>query len=171
MSTSKRDHPASRQIRLAATPEDAEVVRRIRNAGRTWFGDDHEITRDEQRRWWATHARSEGFVCVLVGEPPVGYGMLQRRGDGRRWVALAVDPAERGRGVGTEIYRVLLGMADDGEPIYAGIRRDNTPSIAAARRAGYQPDDAVRAPVADPDHWLVLRGDGWMTTGDRGPRT
>lgn len=151
-------------VRSASRPEDAEVVRRLRNAGRSWFGDEHEVSADEQQRWWTANASRPWFACVLVGDPPIGYGMLQLRADGRRWVSLAVDPADRGRGAGTEIYRVLLEMAGAGESLYAGIRRDNAPSLAAARRAGYVVDDEVQVPAAwvataDPDSWVVLRGD------------
>lgn len=148
-------------LRAATTSDDAEVVRRLRNAGRVWFGNDREIGREEQLSWWAAKTATEGFACMIAGEPPVGYGMLRRLDDGRRWVSLAVDPAMRGRGVGTEIYRALLTLAASGESLYAGIRRDNAPSIAAARRAGYEIDDAVPAPASDPSLWIVLRGDDY----------
>lgn len=145
-------------LRLASTAEDAEVVRRIRNAGRDWFDDDHEVSTREQARWWPAALRRDGFCCVLLGEPPIGYGMLQPRSDGRRWVSLAVAPGARGQGAGTEIFRALRALARTGESIYAGIRRDNLRSLAAARRAGYEVDDTVIAPATDPADWIVLRG-------------
>lgn len=122
------------------------------------MGDACAITHGDQVRWWASESRREGFACLLVGDPPVGYGMLRRRADGRRWVSLVVDPGSRGRGIGSEIYRALARIASPDERIYAGIRRDNVRSIAAATRAGYAVDDVVLAPAPDPGAWIVMRG-------------
>jgi GNAT superfamily N-acetyltransferase len=141
--------------RQAWSLEDAEIVRQLRNAGRDWFGDAHAITSDEQRAWWEAH--KDEIRCILVGDPPVGYGMLVRRED-RFWVSLAVSPEARGLGWGRKIYEVLAQIAGD-EPIYAGIRRDNVASRRAAEHAGFTPVavDPPGVELACREDWIVLR--------------
>lgn len=153
------DSPSSRPevtLRLAQSLEDADIVRRLRNAGRLWFSDVRPVDPSAQIRWWRGQIDSEGFLCLLAGEPPVGYGMLLRRADGRRWVSLAVDPESRGQGIGTTIYAALRALAAPGDPIYAGIRSDNEPSRAAAQRAGFRLVETIRAPVPDAASWIVM---------------
>lgn len=138
-----------------ASDGDGERVRQIRNEGRSWFADDAWIGAEAQAAWWAKRHELPGFACYVVGTPVVGYGMLLRRSDGRRWVSLAVDPANRGMGLGTLIYR---GLVVHEGTVYAAIRRDNASSRRAAERAGYVAA-AVTAPgVDDPVEWVVMRG-------------
>lgn len=116
---------------------DAEIVRTIRNSGRQWMTrDTHELTATEQAAWWA---RRDPVTCPIwiarISATDVGYGLL-RRESGRVWASLAVLPQFRGQGYGSDIYRYLaLAVPVD---VWAEILADNTPSIRACLRAGYQ---------------------------------
>lgn len=122
-----------------AVDSDVEAIRVLRNAGRAWFGDKHEVGVDEQARWWArvSFLTPREFYCLVleVRGQVVGYGYWHRRSDGRAWVSLAVAEAMRGRGAGRRIYR-LLAAARDGH-LFAGIRKDNQASARACEHAGY----------------------------------
>lgn len=143
--------------RYVDSPEDVEILRVLRNAGREWFGDSKEISSDEQTAWWAANKGS--LRCLLVGVPPVGYGMIRWR-DGRSWVSLAVDPVVRGQGWGQRIYQLLADLARiEDTQIFAAIRIDNVASLTAARRAGYRLATGVDPPGIPVDqmkNWTVL---------------
>lgn len=136
--------------------EDVEILRLLRNAGREWFGDSREISSNDQITWWA--ANKDTVRCLLVGVPPVGYGMISRR-EGRLWVSLGVDPVARGQGWGRKIYELLGQLARlDEELIFAAIRADNVASMTAATRAGYQVVDDVEPPGIPAEYrsdWIV----------------
>lgn len=126
-------------FRLATgDPADGELVRVLRNAGRQWMTRDaREIGPDEQRTWWA---RRDPVACPIwlaeIAQTTVGYGLLRAGDDGRTWCSLAVSPRWRGHGFGSAIYR-YLACAHAGET-WAEILADNTPSIRACLRAGFQ---------------------------------
>lgn len=146
-------------FRALTTFEDAEVVREIRNEGRQWMGCQELLDRDEQRRWFdrISHLCPLDFFCYLAGEPPIGYGMVERRDDDRLWITLAVRETARGHGVGTRIYAELAGLTS--ERIYAGIRHDNAASLRAAERAHYQIVTEIFPPNVSADEvprWVVL---------------
>lgn len=126
------------QFREATTKlADAEIARIIRNSGREWMTrDTREIGHAEQAQWWA---RRDPVTCPIwiarLSATDVGYGLLRRESD-RVWASLAVLPQFRGQGFGTMIYR-WLALAVPVE-VWAEILADNTPSIRACLRAGYQ---------------------------------
>ena len=124
--------------RATGDPADGELVRVLRNAGRQWMTRDaREIGPDEQRTWWA---QRDPEACPIwlaqIASTTVGYGLLRHDVDGRTWCSLAVSPRWRGYGFGSAIYRDLA-CAHAGET-WAEILADNTPSIRACLRAGFQ---------------------------------
>lgn len=125
------------QFREATTElADAELVRQIRNSGRQWMTQDTaEITEATQRAWWA---RRDPAACPIwlagVAATTIGYGLLRRSND-RTWCSLAILPAHRGHGYGSQIYTWLALATPDA--VWAEIYADNTPSLRAALRAGY----------------------------------
>jgi RimJ/RimL family protein N-acetyltransferase len=138
--------------RHVETEADIDRVLELRNQGRVWFGAVAPITREQHHSWWA----EQRPLCILVGEPAVGYGMLRRREE-RLWVALVVDEDSRGQGIGTEIYKLLVELVT--EPIYAAIHIDNGASGRAAIKAGFVPDPFVAPPdIKNVDDWIVLKG-------------
>jgi RimJ/RimL family protein N-acetyltransferase len=126
------------QFREATTElVDAEIVRTIRNSGRQWMTRDaREITPFEQAAWWATRDPVTCRIWIArIALTDIGYGLLRREGD-RVWCSLAVLPQFRGQGYGSMIYRYLaLATPVD---VWAEILADNTPSIRACLRAGFQ---------------------------------
>lgn len=125
-------------VREVTTDEDVETLRQIRNSGRQWMTrNTAEITPEQQRDWWANFNRvATGVWLFSVASTDVGYGLLKLE-NGRVWCSLAVLPRHQGYGYGTEIYR-WLALRWRGRDIWAEIYADNTPSIRAALRAGFQ---------------------------------
>lgn len=119
------------------TEEQAEQVRQIRNAGREWMTrDTREIGPDEQAAWFRNGGATSARIWLMYeAETAIGYGLLRREGD-RVWCSLAVLPQHRGHGYGTAIYRYLA--LSTAESVWAEILADNTPSLRAALRAGFQ---------------------------------
>lgn len=129
-------------FRDATTLWDAEVVRIIRNSGRQWMTrDTHEIGYDDQQAWWAARDLATCRIWLArVAETDVAYGLLRLEND-RWWCSLAVLPRYQGNGYGSEIYR-YLALATD-QDVWAEILADNTPSIRACLRAGFQISHAL----------------------------
>lgn len=116
---------------------DAEIVRTIRNSGRAWMTrDTSEITPDQQRAWWAKRDPAACRIWIArIALTDIGYGLLKNESD-QAWCSLAVLPQFRGQGYGTLIYRYLaLATLTD---VWAEIYADNTPSLRACLKAGYQ---------------------------------
>jgi GNAT superfamily N-acetyltransferase len=76
---------------------------------------------------------------VRVWSTPDGAGLLTLgRGIAGRWeVSLEVDPACRGRGLGTALATVARSLVD--EPLWAQVAPANVASLRAFLAAGYRP--------------------------------
>lgn len=123
---------------LVTTPGEVEEMRIIRNAGREWMTHDtSEISPQQQARWWAERdpERVQAWLA-LHGHEVLGYGLLTVR-QGACWASLAVALDERGKGIGTAIYRHLIEQCP-ADRLYIETRYDNEPSIRAAQRAGFE---------------------------------
>jgi GNAT superfamily N-acetyltransferase len=147
------------KFRALETFEDAEIVREIRNEARQWMGSQEFLDRADQLRWFdrISQLSPRDFYCYLAGDPPCGYGTVERRSDGRLWITLAVRETERGRGTGTRIYADLARLTS--EPIYAGIRSSNEASVRAAEKACYRRVTGIGPPDISGDEaaqWIVL---------------
>ena len=138
--------------RPVTTDADLETLRQIRNSGRQWMTrNTAEITPEQQRAWWKQFKRiSTGVWLFSESSTDIGYGLLRLEGD-RVWCSLAVLPRHQGHGYGTAIYR-WLALSQPGWTIWAEILADNTPSIRACLRAGFQ-----LAYAADKTATLVYR--------------
>ena len=80
---------------------DLEAVRVLRNAERRWFFEDHEITPDEQLRWFETLDRTTTqFYVIEVCERVVGTVSVTNREDGRELGNYVLHPEFRGQGIG-----------------------------------------------------------------------
>ncbi|MCS6964699.1 GNAT family N-acetyltransferase [Thermoflexus sp.] len=96
------------EIRLRpARPEDQIIIRRLVCQARLNPFDLH----------WSR------FQVIEAGEQVVGVGQIRHHGDGTRELAsLVVDPAWRGRGLGSILVRAL--MAQEPGPLYLVCRRE-----------------------------------------------
>lgn len=96
------------------TTNDIELVRVIRNLGRSTLSHDtQEISREQQQKYWAENGRN--IMAWLYDDPnddaiAIGVGSLQRR-DNKLWAFVAIDPYYQGRGYSKEIMQHLLDMA------------------------------------------------------------
>ncbi|MGY1616901.1 GNAT family N-acetyltransferase [Geodermatophilus sp. SYSU D00691] len=78
---------------------------------------------------------------VRIRATPDGAGVLiLGRGVAGRWeVSLEVDPAARGRGLGTALVAAAPAFVPAGEPLWAQVATANTASLRAFLNAGYRP--------------------------------
>jgi GNAT superfamily N-acetyltransferase len=78
---------------------------------------------------------------VRVWSTPDGAGVLiLGRGVAGRWEASTeVDPAGRGRGLGTALATAAPALVPDGAPLWAQVATANTASLRAFLAAGYRP--------------------------------
>jgi len=139
----------------AATTEDRDILLAWRNDpvtvrySRTGRGAEE----DEHTAWLAeklSDARTSIWMALVNGRP-VGQVRIDRMGDEAE-VHLTVDPASRGRGLGTEILRATLASIDDERlpALLAEIREDNVASMRAFNRVGFR-EVGRRGP------WRLLR--------------
>jgi GNAT superfamily N-acetyltransferase len=75
---------------------------------------------------------------VRAWQAPGGVLMLGRGVAGRLEVAIEVDPAHRGRGLGAELATAALQLAP-AEPVWAQIAPANAASVRAFLAAGFRP--------------------------------
>jgi len=78
---------------------------------------------------------------VRVWSTPHGAGLLTiGRGVAGRWeTSLEVDPAARGRGLGTALAAAAPALVPDGAPLWAQVAPANTASLRAFLAVGYRP--------------------------------
>ena len=91
---------------------------------------------DHPRVQRALHHRSD----VRVWTTPDGAGLVTvGRGVAGRWeTSLEVDPAARGRGLGTALAGAAASLVPDGAPLWAQVAPANTASMLAFLAAGYR---------------------------------
>ncbi|MGW4469054.1 GNAT family N-acetyltransferase [Nonomuraea sp. NPDC004354] len=103
-----------------------------------------EITDDGHPRV-ARAMRHRDAVRVWAGEEGV---LVIGRGVAGRWeVAVEVDPAHRGRGVGRRLAAAARALCD--EPLWAQVAPGNAASLRAFLAAGFTPVGAEALLVAD----------------------
>jgi RimJ/RimL family protein N-acetyltransferase len=103
------------------------------------------LTAAHVRRW---HEPGHNPFALLAapGEPPSGYGELNALVRARRqyWIGhLIVDPAQRGRGLGSTFTRLLLDEAFEergAQRVSLVVFPENTAAIACYRAAGLHED-------------------------------
>lgn len=133
-------------VREAATSEDREFVRVLRNSSsRYWTGDKSEISPEKQREWWEKRAEA-GFKLFIFSQHSmdVGYLLLRREDRGGAFLTLAVVDTMRNRGLGSFIYNwAKRNYSSFGyKAVYAQIHTWNVPSIVAALKGGFAISEA-----------------------------
>lgn len=103
----------------------------------------------EARRAWLAQFAERGRYRLLVAEEAdrvAGFADSRRYRDRRAYdtsieTGVYLDPAARGRGIGTALYRALFEAlgGEDVHRAYAGITLPNEASVALHRRFGFEP--------------------------------
>ncbi len=90
-----------------------------------------------QSAHYARHYADASFLVVLLGADPIGRLIVDRRADELRIIDVALLPAHRGRGIGTQLMRPLLDEADAaGVPVSIHVERFN-PALRWYARLGF----------------------------------
>src|SRR5215472_11356715 len=131
-----------------ATEADLEGIVRIYNeviANTTAVFASLPVTVAERRRWW--QARTAQGYPVLIARDAHGVAAFGTFGDFRAWPGyrftvehtLHVRADARGRGIGTQLLRVLIGRAHalGKHVMIAGVDADNAASIRFHERLGF----------------------------------
>lgn len=129
-----------------------------------WFADGELARRAPfpDAEWLAESTAGEGVVAEIASldaeGTPVAVIRYEEEGDGGMTLFIAVDPAERGKGVAR---RVLAAFAERAAERFSHIdvyvARDNAPALAVVRVCGFRlvagPDDEgfvlYRLPLTD----------------------
>ncbi|HEY4449795.1 MAG TPA: GNAT family N-acetyltransferase [Steroidobacteraceae bacterium] len=122
------------------------------------------VTLDERRRWWQTRT-AQGYP-VLIARDEHGVAAFGTFGDFRAWPGyrftvehtLHVRADARGRGIGTQLLRVLIERAHSlGKHVMiAGVDADNAASIRFHERLGFTQAGRLREVGYKFERWLDL---------------
>lgn len=103
---------------------------------------------EKQSAWAKGEQLPVGYVCqwtfwLYDNNKPVGYGKLRGRvtEQSRKFggnMGLAIDPAHRGKGYGTELFRLLIQKAKEMHlpELYSTVEKFNYPSKAVHEKNG-----------------------------------
>ncbi|WP_327637527.1 GNAT family N-acetyltransferase [Kribbella sp. NBC_00482] len=107
---------------------------------------------DELRTSWREADSDIHPYLLFDGDRPVGYGevWLDDEEDEVELARIIVDPKVRGRGIGGELVRALLGPALDAgySEVFVRVRPENAPAIRAYHGSGF-----VDVPAALMEEW------------------
>lgn len=118
-----------------------QVIRMIRNDLKDFMTNYRtHITPDQQDTWYASYVNSGiDQLCVYLDtfSAPIGYTYISQK-DGKLYGTLAVLPEFQGNGFGTEMYTDMIKYANSyRQPLHIEIFADNTSSLIAAFKAGF----------------------------------
>lgn len=133
----------------AAHAEDSALLLRWRNDDTTRAGSRNqaEVTPAEHERWLAAALESPDrrlLICEFDGEP-IGQVRFDRLEAYRYEISVALEPASRGKGLGTRLIRgsvLWLWEHTHASAVEARVRRENDVSRRAFEAAGFAPVDS-----------------------------
>lgn len=113
-------------IRYDSEVEQLRILRNATSEGFTSFNG--SIEPEQQAVWWKSMRGRIHAWLYKDGDRIVGFGLLRVDSTGRWWNSLGVHPDFHGHGYGSYITHDLLERHTG--PVYAAVRRDNSPAIA-----------------------------------------
>ena len=132
-------------VQVASWALDAKEVALL--SGRTEYPFPEDLLTN-----WRTVEKDIHSYLLFDGDQPVGYGeiWLDDEEDEVELARIIVDPKLRGRGVGGELVRALLGPALDAgySEVFIRVRPENVPAIRAYHGSGF-----VDVPAALMEEW------------------
>lgn len=106
---------------------------------------------ERHRRWFAARLGDERSLLLMVtqgGTEPIGVVRFERTGSNEAVVSITLAPARRGRGLCAPALRLACERARERWPgllVHAYVRPENTASLRAFARIGFEPrQDCVR---------------------------
>lgn len=148
------------QIRVAV-PEDWAAVRRVRLAALAdapsafWSSFEEEVGQSEQQ--WRERIARGLKLLALDGERVVGHAggfVPTDRPDDVELVAMWVDPAARGRGIGAALIEALADWAESigSTRLHLWVEEKNAAAYGLYRRRGFEPT-GQRQPMPSGGRW------------------
>lgn len=114
---------------------DLEIVRTLRNRNRRWFFDDHELSMEDQRRWFLDlqHKPKRFYVIEEQGEV-VGTISITTTASGKEVGNLIIDERHRGRGL---MRRAIEELTAEPGRYFCEVKVDNEASQRVFRQVGF----------------------------------
>lgn len=98
-------------------------------------GSTESISPEQQQAWWSARVPDRWQIYLYeVDGVAVAYGLL-RLVDDRWWLTFGVAAHLRGRGIGKQVARHLVGLVPG--PIWADMHVDNAASVGALHSVGF----------------------------------
>ncbi len=124
------------------SPEQAEILRVLRNECAEWMTwDTSLITPERQQEFYRQKivtGKIEGFL-MFADAVPVAYGLLIWDDQHRAWSSTGVKAAGRGQGFGRTVTVENVKRAHaHGVPMWAEVRRDNAGQQKICHSIGYE---------------------------------
>lgn len=152
-----------------ASPRDCERVWQINNDPTVRAVSRHTepISEEEHRRWFLERLTDPASVLyMIVDESSSAIGVIRlESGCAHTEVSVAIDPVERGRGVGRAAIRAAVALASTrwpGLPVVACIAEDNLASRRCFVAAGFR---QVAVATSESRMFCIYRRDPAQETG------
>ncbi len=116
----------------------------FRNATRADWSAIAQLLRDSELPLDGAENHLNGFLLAFQGPALAGCAALERYGESALLRSVAVDKAHRGRGLGQELTRRMLGAA--GEDGIRSVVLLTTTAASFFKRFGFEPIDRHDAP-------------------------
>ncbi len=90
------------------------------------------------------------FWLLEDGEKPLGYLAVSQKNEGRYFLhKFYLDNAQRGRGLGTTAFRLLLDQYPDVQELRLTVNRENIGSINFYFKVGFTIEQCVNIPIGE----------------------
>jgi ribosomal protein S18 acetylase RimI-like enzyme len=132
----RRPMPDSIHLKPVAEGDFEYALGLYMDAMRPYVEEVHRWVDEEQRDWFAKRWNPRAARMIALNGETVGWLEAEDAGSEIRLNHIFVDPAQRGRGIGTQVLRALLPRWRARKPVVLLVVRSN-PSIRLYRRLGF----------------------------------